>query len=335
MAVRKLPHKVNVDMLAIVSGGLKLGAQVDVQGDALAVLAAVPEETLWLENQNSTHTRAAYRGDIRGFMATVGITTAEQLRRVDRATVVAWTRDLEASGAKPATIRRKLAALSSLFTHLVRHRASDANPCREIKRPRVNRREGQTPAFSVEQARALLDAPPANTVLGLRDRAILSVGLQAGPRRSAIAGLTVRDFFVDRGYDSLRFRWKGGYEHALTLHPQTAQRIRQYLAGAGHAGDVDGPLFRPVRAQLALIGRRHLDAKEIGRIVQRYVAALGIRGRFSAHSMRATFITRALENGASLEEVQRAAGHADASTTTLYDRRCFTPDKSAAFFASY
>jgi len=220
--------------------------------------------------------------------------------------VIAWKRELEASGAKPATIRRKLAALSSLFTHLVRHRAVGANPCREIKRPSVNRREGRTPAFSVEEARALLDAPPANTILGLRDRAILSVGLQAGPRRSAIAGLTVGDFFVDRGYDSLRFRWKGGYEHALTLHPQTAQRIRQYLGEAGHGQDVDGPLFRPIRVQLEGGDRRHLDAGEIGRIVQRYVKAAGIRGRFSAHSMRATFITRALENGASLEEVQRA-----------------------------
>ena len=51
--------------------------------------------------------------------------------------------------------------------------------------------------------------------------------------------------------------------------------------------------------------------------------------------MRATFITRTLENGASLEEVQRAAGHADASTTKLYDRRGYNPEKSASFFANY
>ena len=77
------------------------------------------------------------------------------------------------------------------------------------------------------------------------------------------------------------------------------------------------------------------DAKEIGRMVQGYVAAAGIRGRFSAHSMRVTFITRALENGASLDEVQRATGHADPSTTKVYDRRRFTPDRSAALFVSY
>ena len=56
---------------------------------------------------------------------------------------------------------------------------------------------------------------------------------------------------------------------------------------------------------------------------------------YSAHSMRATFITTALDNGASLEDVQSAAGHADPSTTKLYDRRGYNPEKSASFFANY
>jgi site-specific recombinase XerD len=303
--------------------------------DLVDVLAAIPEENLWLEGQQSAHTRAAYRNDVAGFLTFLGIQSPDELRRVDRGAVIAWRRELEAS-SKSSTIRRKLAALSSLFTHLVDQQLLPHNPCRDIKRPRINRREGRTAAFSVAQARALLDAPPANTLLGLRDRAILSVGLQAGARRSAIARLRVGDFFQDRGYDALRFVWKGGQEHALSLHPQTVQRIRQYLVAAGHRADREGPLFRPVRgSDVEGRERRFLNAGEIARIVKKWLAAAGIRGEYSAHSMRATFISRALENGASLEEVQRAAGHADASTTKLYDRRRFTPDKSAASFASY
>jgi hypothetical protein len=103
----------------------------------------------------------------------------------------------------------------------------------------------------------------------------------------------------------------------------------EFEAGVDCEGDVLDALAAIPEPEL------WLEAGEIGRIVRRYVAAAGTRGRFSAHSMRATFITRALENGASLEEVQRAAGHADASTTKLYDRRRFTPDKSAALFVSY
>jgi integrase len=56
---------------------------------------------------------------------------------------------------------------------------------------------------------------------------------------------------------------------------------------------------------------------------------------YSAHSMRATFITTALENGAQLEDVQKAAGHRDPGTTKLYDRRGYNPEKAASFFATY
>lgn len=73
----------------------------------------------------------------------------------------------------------------------------------------------------------------------------------------------------------------------------------------------------------------------IDRLVKRYARQIGLARGYSAHSMRPTFITTALENGCSLEDVQRAAGHADPSTTRLYDRRGYDPEKSASFFANY
>jgi integrase/recombinase XerD len=305
-------------------------AESSLASDVLDVLRAIPEERLWLEGQRSAATRRAYRSDVAGFMSFLGITTPEELRKLDRGAVLAWKRHLEASGTKPSTQRRKLAALSSLFAHLVRHRVVRENPCREITRPRVNARRGTTAAFSAAQARAILDAPDPVSLQGLRDRALLSVGFQAGPRRSSIVGLRVRDFHQDSGFDCLRFVWKGGHEHAVALHPQTAQRIRDYLKAAGHDTEAEAPLFRPVAGE-----PRALTPEQVGRILARYVQQLRIEGRYSAHSMRATFVTTALANGASLEDVQEAAGHADPSTTKLYDRRGYNPEKSAAFFANY
>lgn len=239
-------------------------------------------------------------------------------------------------GIRPRTIRRRLSALSSLFVHLVTHRVADANPVRDIKRPRVNRRQGTTRAFSPKEARKVLDAPDAAPLLGLRDRAILSVGLQAGPRRSEIASLLVKDYHTDAGYKSLHFIRKGGEDLSLAINPQTAQRIDDYLAAAGHGDDPDGPLFRPLRKnQCRSDPRRHLHPIGIGRILRKYVAIAGLAGGYSAHSMRATFITTALNNGASLEDVQRDLGHADPSTTKLYDRRGHNPERSASFFATY
>ena len=69
--------------------------------------------------------------------------------------------------------------------------------------------------------------------------------------------------------------------------------------------------------------------------MRKYAAKIGLERGYSAHLMRATFITTALENGAQLEDVQKAAGHRDPSTTKLYDRRHYNPEKAASFFATY
>jgi site-specific recombinase XerD len=270
-------------------------------------------------------------------MRTLNIRTPDELRRVDHRAVMAWERLMrEEQGSQASTVRRRLAALSSLFAHLVKFGVVDLNPVRDVERPQVNRREGMTLAFSQKQARSILDAPDANSLLGVRDRAILAVGLQVGFRRAEIASLTVRDFHMNRGYDSLKVVRKGGKKGSLAIHPQAAQRIRDYLDRAGHGEDMEGPLFQPVRDnRKGLEARRHLHPDVIDRILRKYARHIGLSRGYSAHSMRATFITTALDNGASLEDVQSAAGHADPSTTKLYDRRGYNPEKSASCFANY
>lgn len=304
----------------------------------LAALAAIPEEEVWLAAQKSARTRRAYKLDVRHFMRAFGITTQEQLRQVDHRAVIAWERlQREQEGAAPSTVRRRLSALSSLFKHLVRHGVAARNPVADVQRPTINTDEGSTAAFSKAQARKLLDTPPADTVAGLRDRAILSVGLQVGLRRAEIAALKVGDLHQNRGFDSLRVIRKGGRREALAINPQTVQRIRAYLERAGHGEQPDAPLFRPLRGNGkpldAAAGR--MDPGTIDRLVRKYAASIGLQRGYSAHSMRATFITTALENGAPLEDVQKAAGHRHPSTTKLYDRRGYNPEKAASFFATY
>jgi len=269
----------------------------------MARLADIPEEEIWLAKQKSARTRRALR---------------------------------EVEYAAPSTIRRRLSALSSLFKHLVRPGHAMRNPMREIERPAINRDEGTTAAFSKAQARKLLDTPAEDTLERLRDRAILSVGLQVGLRRAEIAALTVGDLHQNRGFDSRRVIRKGGRRDAFPINPQTAARLRAYLERSGYADDIEGPLFRPLHhngkqshVRLAM----HPDT--IDRVVRRHVTVLGLGHGYSAHSMRATFITTALENGAQLEDVQKAAGHRDPSTTKLYDRRGYNPEKAASFFATY
>ena len=121
--------------------------------------------------------------------------------------------------------------------------------------------------------------PPTRS-RGLRDRAILSVGLQVGFRRAEIAALNVGDLHQNRGFDALRVIRKGGRREALAINPQTAQRIRAYLEVAGHGDQLDAPLFRPLRGNakpLDPAGRMDPDA--IDRMVRKYAAAIGLGAR--------------------------------------------------------
>src|SRR5271169_2975461 len=169
------------------------------QVSTLEQLAEIPEEEIWLQKQKSARTRRAYRLDVQHFMRTLGITTPEELRQADHKAVIAWERYMrETEHAAASTIRRRLAALSSLYKHLVRHDHAARNPVGEVERPAINRDEGSTLAFAKAQARKMLDAPAEDTVAGLRDRALLSVGLQVGLRRAEIAALTVGDLHQNR-----------------------------------------------------------------------------------------------------------------------------------------
>jgi integrase/recombinase XerD len=238
---------------------------------SIARLAQIPEEEIWLQKQKSARTRRAYRLDVQHFMRTLAIATPEELRQADHKAVIAWERYMrEIEGAASSTIRRRLAALSSLYKHLVRHDHASRNPVGEVERPALNRDEGSTLAFSKVQARKMLDAPAEHTVAELRDRAILSVGFQVGLRRAEIAALKVCDLHQNRGFDSLRVMRKGGRRDALAINPQTAARLRAYLEASGRGADIDGPLFRPLKHNgKRRDERRGMDPDAIDRVVRR------------------------------------------------------------------
>jgi integrase len=221
-------------------------------------------------------------------VAFLGIHTTEELRLVERAAIIAFQRHLEAKGFRPSSISRKITTLSSLFSHLVCHRLSIWNPCRELRRPRRNRRQGSTPAFSRQDARKLLDAPDPTTLLGLRDRAILSLGLQNGPRRASIVALRVRDFYQDRGRRS----------RAADSSPDRPA----HPGVSGSRGARRRPRWTAVSALCPCKGcpqLRFLSPWTVNRMVKDHARRLAIAGRHTAHSMRATFITSSGSRGAS------------------------------------
>ena len=301
-------------------------------------LANMPPESQWFANLNSPQTRRAYESDIRAFMAFVGIAQPLEFRAVTRGHVLAWRANLEQQGLAGSTIRRKLAALSSLYDYLCDANAVTHSPVKGVKRPKVESYEGKTPTLGDAQARQLLDAPPGDTLKGQRDRTILSVLLHHALRREELTQLRVKDLNqARRGVPHLRVHGKGGKLRYIPAHPETWRRVADYLKTAGHAKDQDGPLFRPVRNPRAGHTATALTPGGVySEVVVRYMREIGIAGeRMGPHALRATAATSALENNADIVRVQEWLGHASISTTRAYDRRHSNPGDSPTFHVIY
>lgn len=298
-------------------------------------LAAVPAAVEWFANIDNPRTRRAYQADLEDFCGFVGLATADEFRAVTRAHVLAWRADLERRGLSGATIRRKLAALASLFDHLLECNAvAGGNPVHGVKRPKIETNEGKTPALGDHQAKALLDAPDPDTLKGQRDRAILAVLLYHGLRREEAAQLMVADIQERRGIKHLRIHGKGGKLRFLPLHPVAAERVYVYLETSGHHQlDSQAPLFRPLRGRSTGAG---ISANGIYTVVGHYAKLAGIEvAGLGVHGLRATAATNALEHEADIAKVQMWLGHANISTTRIYDRRQNRPEDSPTFRVKY
>lgn len=256
----------------VVKGQARLLTQVE-----FARLADVPPETQWFANLDSAQTRRAYKNDLRAFMLFTGISKPEEFRIITRGHILAWRADLEKQVLAGATIRRKLAALASLYEYLRETNAVTHNPVKGVKRPKVDSYEGKTPALGDGQVRALLEAPPTDTLKGKRDCAILSVLLYHALRRKELTKLLVKDFNqLRRGGPSLA---GAGQRRQATLHPNARPQPAPGDRVLGCGRSFPGPGWAVVSAHDQPVRGTHRNSVDAGWGLQCCGGALHEAGR--------------------------------------------------------
>jgi integrase/recombinase XerD len=301
-------------------------------------LADMPPEIEWFKNIRNPSTKRAYENAIKDFMLFTGIKRPEEFRDVTRAHVIAWRDDLgDRLGHRTlvgTTIRHRLAALSSLFQYLCDKNAVTHNPVKGVKRPKVESDVGKTPAIADHQARKLLVAPAEKSLRGMRDRAILATLLYHALRREELCKLRVKDFKHERrGVAHLKVSGKGEKTRYVPLHGVAGDLISEYLKKAGHGGDDTGALFRPLRNSRGTGRQKAITPDGVYKLVRAYSGALGFE--IGAHALRATAATNALDHEADIAKVQEWLGHANISTTRIYDHRKTRPEDSPTFKVTY
>lgn len=324
-----------IDLTEKAAGDLQIAGTRRLTAAEFQGLADMPVAAEWFANLDNPRTRRAYQGDLADFCQYLGINEPGQFREVTRAHVLAWRTQLEQRGLSGATQRRKLAALASLFDYLLDHNAvAGGNPVHGVKRPRIETNEGKTPALGDHQAKALLETPDPDTLQGQRDRAILAVLLFHGLRREEAAQLCLEDIQERRGIKHLRIHGKGGKLRFIPLHPTAAERIHAYLEISGHQLEhPKGPLFCSMRGPKTGKG---ISADGLYALVGKYAKAAKIDvAGLGVHGLRATAATNALEHEADIAKVQAWLGHANISTTKMYDRRHSRPEDSPTFKVRY
>jgi integrase/recombinase XerC len=269
---------------------------------------------LALEKNASPHTVKSYREDLTQALTFCRTRLGKQdpgpgelTPRLLRA-YLAW---LHEQGYARATVGRRLAALRTWCRFLCRQGVLSANPAEGLRGPRQDRK---LPHFlGLEEVLRLLEAPPADTPLGLRDRAILETLYSAGLRVSELTGLNVED--VDLDAATATVRGKGRRERLALLGPPALEALGRWLACR------DGVARGRAAGRPALFLNKNgtrLTSRSVGRLLEKYLAQAGLDPRTSPHTLRHSFATHLLDRGADIRSVQELLGHRSLSTTQVY-----------------
>jgi integrase/recombinase XerC len=211
-----------------------------------------------------------------------------------------------------ATVARKLATLRSFYKFLVKRNHITSNPVVSIRTPKQEKR---LPRFlEYDEIKKLLGTPPVNTWLGARDRAILETLYSTGIRVSELVALNMDD--IDFLGEVVHVRGKGKKERIAPIGSSALQTIQHYMEYRNKRAQSNGNFDAKV-----LFVNKHgqrLSTRSVRRKMDKYLKIAGLDPAISPHTLRHSFATHMLNNGADLRSVQELLGHQSLSTTQIY-----------------
>ena len=263
--------------------------------------------------------RTAYLHAVSRFFAWCEHHRIGQLADIEPLHVAAYIEALGKDFEKP-TVKQHLAAIRMLFDWLVTGQVVATNPAHAVRGPKHVVKTGKTTVLDAEQARRLLDSIDTSTVVGLRDRALISVMTFAFARIGAVVAMRVEDYYPKGKRWWVRLHEKGGKRHEMPAHHSLEAYLDAYIEAAGIRDGGKAPLFRSAAGRSGTLTDKPMNRVDAWRMIQRRAAGLGMKVRIGCHTFRATGITAYLEAGGTLENAQAMAAHESPRTTKLYDR---------------
>ena len=267
---------------------------------------------LTLERGLSANTRLGYGHDLSEFLAFLSRKGRAGIQEVVRRDILDFLMESKQKGLAAPSLARRLVAIKVFFRHLSREGLLAANVADAMDSPRLWKI--LPPTLTVEEVDRLLATPDVSTPRGLRDRAILETFYATGLRVSELAGLALESLHFDAEY--VRCVGKGDKERVVPIGRRAISAVQAWLergrpAYAAKSGGASRAVF------LSRLGTP-LSRVTLWRHIRAYARRAGIRKEISPHTLRHSFASHLLANGASLRVIQEMLGHADISTTQIY-----------------
>jgi integrase/recombinase XerD len=269
-------------------------------------------------NIRNKNTRAAYAQAITQFFKWCEARRVVDLENIQPVAISAYIEELQTSRSAP-TVKQHLAAIKMLFDWLVIGQVLPINPASSVRGPKYVTKRGKTPVLTADQARQLLDSINVETIVGLRDRALIALMCYSFARVSAMTSMKVEDYYQSGKRWWVGLHEKGGKRHEVPAHHNAEAYLDAYLERAGIREEKSGPLFRSFDRSRSLT-LKPMSRVDVFRMIKRRAADASLPSSTCCHTFRATGITAYLENGGTIENAQAIAAHESPRTTKLYDR---------------
>jgi integrase/recombinase XerD len=308
----------------------------------------ISEELIWLENFTSKATQKTYKAGLKKFCKILGVEDVEALRKVNSMHIIKFRDAMKELSETNATINNRLSGLSSLFKHLIEKQVVKSNPVYGVKTMKKDYHKVKSRLLAGNEVGTILQQPNTNKIIGLRDKAILSIMFNAGTRVGTIAALKLKDIYEENGFLIIDMHLKGDKRNKVAANAHIQAELRNYFEAMGYyAKDQNGNISNkyivsedlPVFPQMSNNPKlrdfnKPMTTTSIYRMWKKYASKAQV-DRTNPHCARATFITKALKGGCDLQHVQQTAGHNDPRTTMSYNHNETEYKNSASFGVSF
>ncbi|KUP07685.1 recombinase XerD [Bacillus coahuilensis m2-6] len=267
---------------------------------------------LQIERGLSSNTLVSYERDLKSYCNHLKNTEQiEDLNHVVRGNIIEFLAFLKDQGKSSKTIARHIASIRSFHQFLLREKITDHDPTVHIDTPKAER--SLPKVLSLDEVETLLDSPNLQKPSGIRDKAMLEILYATGIRVSELIELNLEDVHLTMGF--VRCIGKGNKERIIPLGNHAITILKEYLEKAR-------PKLRSSKYRTDALFLNHhgnrLTRQGFWKILKGLATKANIQKELTPHTLRHSFATHLLENGADLRAVQEMLGHADISTTQIY-----------------